>query len=252
MDESISCIIVEDDPVAADMAKGIVNDIFPQIQVLAIIPDIATAKQQLLELAPDFIILDVNLEDGDAFSLLKRLGEIPFKIVFTTSFDAYALEAIKYSALDYLLKPYAPEELKTAIEKVVQQLQKEQYQQQLQALFYNIETEKRSDKKLVLKNLDTIHIVQIKDIIYIQSDSNYSSFYLENGKKIVVSKTLKFYEERLKGLRFFRIHQRYLINLDHIQTVDRKEDQVVLSGIISLPISQSRKKMLFSYLSDLS
>ncbi len=252
MEIAVSCVIIEDDTVAAAMAADILQSNFSEIQVLATIPDIKTAKEQLVHLQPDFILLDVNLSDGDAFTLLSALDHIPFKIVFTTSFDTYALEAFKYSALDYVLKPYAPEDLVGAITKVLAQLKKENYGDQMATLFHNMKTQNLQDKRLVLKNLDVIHIVTVSDITHIQSDNNYATFYLNDGKDIVVSKTLKFYEEQLKGQRFFRVHQSYLINLKYIASFDKRTDTVLLHNGVSLPVSKSKKKHLFDYLKNLS
>lgn len=251
MDNLVSCVIIEDDDTAAAMAKDIITSNFPHIHITASIVDIKTAQEQLSLLNPDFVLLDVNLADGDAFTLLRGMKEIPFKIIFATSFDTYAIDAFKYSALDYLLKPYAPNDLVLAVAKVLKELDKEQYHLQMQALFDNIKKGAPENKKLVLKNLETIHVVAVKDIVYIQSDNNYSTFYTSDRKKVVVSKTLKSFEEKLKGSHFLRIHQSYLINLDHVKSVNKKADSISLSGTVSLPISQSKKKILFHYLDTL-
>ncbi len=251
MDNSVSCVIIEDDVTAAAMAKDIISSNFPHIRVAASIADIETAQEQLSLLNPDFVLLDVNLADGDAFTLLKGMNDISFKIIFATSFDTYAIDAFKYSALDYLLKPYAPNDLVIAVQKVLKELHREHYHLQMYALFDNMKKDAPEDKKLVLKNLETIHLVAIKDIIYIQSDNNYSTFFVADGKKIVVSKTLKSFEEKLKGSHFLRVHQSYLVNLDHVQSVNKKADSISLSGAVSLPISQSKKKILFHYLDTL-
>ena len=250
MSHSISCILVEDDLSAAQMAEGIIRDQFPKVAVVDRVSSIASAVTAIATLKPDFILLDINLKDGDAFTLLRQLEPISFKIVFVTAYDRYAVQAFKFSALDYVLKPYAPDELAEAIQKVVQELTRPDYQHQLRALLGNLDGN-LDHKKLVLKNADTVHVTAVADILYVQSDNNYSSFFLSDRHKIVVAKTLKLFEEKLRGLRFFRIHQSYLVNMDHVRSFDKLNDTLLLSNSTSLPVAQSKKKLLIHYLDQL-
>ncbi|WP_394750266.1 LytR/AlgR family response regulator transcription factor [Spongiimicrobium salis] len=250
MENQLKCLIIEDDPAAAGLAQDIIQQHFPQITLLEHLTSIKDGAAQLPLLQPDFVILDINLADGNAFSLLKNLSSIDFKIVFTTSFDTYAVEAFKFSALDYLLKPYTPNELIAAVQKVILETQKENYQEQLQVFFHNFNASTQ-EKKMVLKNLEATHIVNINDILYVQSDNNYSSFHIMDGRKIMVSKTLKSFEDKLGKHQFFRIHQSYLINLNHIQSFDKKNDTVQCIQGASLPVSHSRKKILSDFLDAL-
>ncbi|NER15877.1 LytR/AlgR family response regulator transcription factor [Spongiivirga citrea] len=251
MKKSMSCIIIEDDVSAASMAQEIITTNFNEISIASIIPDIQSAYIQLKQEQPDFVILDVNLKDGNAFDLLKQLDAINFKIIFTTSFDKYAVQAFKFSALDYLLKPYIPSDLVTAVEKVIADLDRTTQTNQLDAFYHNVNTS-NIDKKLVLKNLDAIYVVLVNDVIYVESDNNYSKFYLNDERKILVSKTLKTFEEQLKESRFLRVHQRFLINLDHIQAYHKKTDMLLLSGNREIPVSQSKKAILTRFLDQLS
>ena len=250
MSHAISCVIVEDDASAVAMAREAIESHFPKVQIVGCATCVATARPLLAATNPDFVLLDINLEDGDAFTLLRQFESVPFKIVFVTAFDRYAVEAFKFSALDYVLKPYAPAELVAAIGKVIQELTQEDYQYQLQAFLHNYSTD-ATVKKLVLKNVEAVHVIDVVDILYIQSDSNYSSFFLTNRQKIVVAKTLKIFEEKLRGGRFFRIHQRYLVNINHVRSFDKLNDTLLLSDAILLPVAQSKKKLLIHYLDQL-
>ncbi len=250
MKKPVSCFIIEDDASAASMAKEIIINSFKEVRVTSIIPDIATASIQLKKDQPDFVVLDVNLKDGNAFDLLKQLDAINFKIIFTTSYDKYAVQAFKFSALDYLLKPYIPSDLVTAVEKVIAELDRAIQANQLDAFYYNVNSS-NTNKKLVLKNLDAIYVVHLDDVVYVESDNNYSIFHLADNRKIVVSKTLKKYQEQLKENRFLRVHQSFLINLDHIQSYHKRTDTLLLSGDSKIPVSQSKRSVLTHFLDQL-
>ncbi len=250
MNKAFSCIIVEDESAAAEMARAIITKNFPNISISAIASSLKQAKVAIAKSVPDFVVLDINLEDGDAFELLRHFDSIPFKIIFVTSHDAYAVEAFKFSALDYLLKPYTPQELIHAINKVLSQLGEDRYHLQLDTLLENYDN-RNAGKKIILKNLEAVHVVPIADIISVSADNNYSLFNLSDGREIFVSKTLKSFDEKLRPHGFFRIHQSHLINLDSITTVDKKNDKVVFTNGKELPISQEKKKMLLNYLDGL-
>ncbi len=243
-------MIIEDEVAAANMAEAIIRAHFSTVEITAKVATIAQAKTEIDKATPDFVLLDVNLEDGDAFELLKALDTIAFQIIFVTSHDKYAVEAFKFSALDFLLKPYSPQELILAVEKVIAQRDEERYQLQLETLLQNYEGNTKP-KKIILKNVEAVHVVSIAEIVAISADNNYSLFNLSDGREILVSKTLKSYDEKLQRHGFFRIHQSHLVQLDSIISVDKINDTVRLSNQKELPISQRKKKMLLDYLDGL-
>jgi two-component system LytT family response regulator len=247
--ETISCFIVEDDPQAFAYASSIIET-YQHIKIVGTSNTIKEAAMLIKELKPNFIILDVFLIDGNAFEFLPLFDNIDFKIIFTTSYAKFAIDAFKFSALDYLLKPYEKKDLILAIDKVVSDLEKANYQQQLSTLMHNISNKEQS-KKLILKTTDAIHVVDIKDILYAKSDNNYTSFLLVDGKSILVSKPLKSFDEKLKEHRFFRVHQSFLINLNYITSFNKRSDEVVLNGNHDIPVAQSRKKNLLNYIDEL-
>ena len=246
---TLSCFIVEDDPQALSYASAIIKQ-YDNIDILGSSDTIKEAARYVKELKPDFLILDVFLTDGNAFEFLALFETIDFRIIFTTSFAKYAIEAFKFSALDYLLKPYSEQDMSTALEKVGQEIHKDNYQLQLQTLIQNISNQKTS-KKLILKNADAIYIVKTEDIIYAKSDNNYTTFLLSYGKEILVSKPLKSYEEKLSSYSFLRVHQSFLINLAHISSFDKRNDQIILDQKHAIPVAQSRKQQLLSYIAKL-
>jgi len=221
MDKTFSCIIIEDDINSVHFVTDVLTSNFPEIAILATSASIQEGEKLLLTLQPDFVILDINLNDGDAFDLLSKFEKVLFKILFITAHNKYAVEAFKFSALDFLLKPLAPNSLIESVKKIINELQNEKY------------------------------IVDLTDIIYIKSDNNYSTFHLTDNRKIVVSQTLKFYDEKLSGHNYFRCHQSYLVNLNCIQSIDKKNDTIQLSSGDFLPVAQSKKKILIDFLDRL-
>jgi two-component system LytT family response regulator len=199
--------------------------------------------------SPDLVLLDIDMPDGTGFDLLKSISTIDFLVVFVTAYDEFAIKAFKFSALDYLLKPIDPEELLLAVQKAQKVQQQSQNQLQLAALLSNVESFSHQVKKLVLKDSDNIYIVSTQEILYLQADNNYTSFFLTKDRKIVVSKTLKEYEQLLENNGFFRIHQSYLINLAYLQRIDKRDGgSVVLQEKIYLPLAQRRKDSLLKML----
>ena len=247
--QTISCFIVEDDPQALAYASSILKT-YKNIDLIGHADNIKEASSLVKKLKPDFIILDVFLVDGNAFEFLPLFDTIDFKIIFTTSYAKFAIDAFKFSALDYLLKPYEDTELISAIDKVIIDVNKTNYQSQLNTLMHNISNNKQS-KKLVLKNADAIHVIEVQDILYAKSDNNYTSFLLTNNKSILVSKPLKSFDEKLKSHHFFRVHQSYLINLNYISSFNKRNEEVILKETHAIPVSQSRKKSLLAYIDKL-
>ena len=242
-----SCFIVEDDPQALDYTTNIINE-QDGINILGHSPSIKDAALQILQKKPDFIILDVYLEDGTAFEFLELFEEINFRIIFTTSFAKHAIEAFKFSAIDYLLKPFHPDELKTSIQKVKEVISKENYHSQLDTLLYNFSNSNEA-KKIVLKNSDAIFIVHIKDILFAKSNNNYTIFFLNNSTEVITSKPLKSYEDKLVPNGFFRSHQSYLINLSLVTKFNKRTEELILNEKHAIPVSQSKKSELLKIIS---
>jgi len=246
MNNRTTCFIVEDDPQAISYASSIIEQ-YGNINILGNADTISEASNLIKKLSPDFILLDVFLKDGNAFEFLALFDQIPFKIVFTTSFAKYAIDAFKFSAIDYLLKPYEEGELILALDKVITTKNKNAYQLQLNTLLQNF-SNKQAPKKIVLKNADAIHVVTIEDILYAKSDNNYTTFLLTYGKEILVSKPLKSFDEKLSSHNFFRVHQSFLINLLHISAFHKRNEEVILNQEHQIPVAQSRKKHLIDYI----
>jgi len=245
----LSCFIVEDDPQAMEYATTIVNEV-GNITVLGNSPRIDQAAIQVQKLQPDFVILDVFLEDGNAFDFLKLFDTISFKIIFTTSFAKYAIDAFRYSAVDYLLKPYHKKELIKAINRIQELYDKKDYEKQLRALVHNFSNPKEN-KKLILKNSDAVFIVDVNNILYAKSDNNYTTFYIKDDKSILVSGSLRSYEEKVGNHHFFRVHQSYLVHLKYISSFNKKSEDLILTSGHAIPVAQSKKQKLMHFIETL-
>ncbi len=201
---------------------------------------------------PDLVFLDVEMPDGKGFDVLKQLPELSAKVIFVTAHNHYAVEAFRFSALDYLLKPIDPDELQLAVGKAMEAIEKEGYQLKVNAFLSNMEDVSTKYKKIVLKNSDSIFAINVSEIIRLEASNNYTTFYTENQSPIVVSKTLKEYEEMLAEYGFYRIHQSHLINLNFFARYDKKDGgTVVLKDKTALPIALKKKELLFEYLEKL-
>lgn len=241
---SISCLIIEDNKAQNENNKSVLTKHFKEITHIQQAYHLQETKQLLQRSQPDIILADVHLSDGNVFNVLKNLELITSKLIFTTSYSEYAIDAFKLSAISYLLKPYSDEELVAEVKKTISQIHQENYHKQMEVFFHNLQAQQQS-KRIVLKNHDLIHVVTIDDILYAQADNNYTHFFCENDKKILVSKSLKTFETELAGENFFRCHHSYLVNLNKIKALHKSADAVILNNDASVPVASSKKKMLY-------
>lgn len=188
----------------------------------------------------DLAFLDVNLNQGTSFDFLAQLEEITFKIIFISGHDEYAVKAFRFNAVDYILKPIEPREFEEAMEKVT--TASPISTQQLDKLTSDIHA--NTIEKIVLKDIHSVYFVAIKDIIYCQSENNYTSFFLRDGGEITISKTLKGYENMLRPAGFFRTHRSFLINLKLIRSFDKKEGGFInmIDGSI-IPLARNKREI---------
>jgi len=200
--------------------------------------------------------MDIQLGDGNGFDILEQLanknGKSTSHIVFVTAYEEYAIKAFRFSALDFLLKPIDPEELEKVIEKIKQVVEKKDNYAHIDLLLENIRKKVDNFKRIALSTSDGIHLFEISDIIRCESEDNYTKFYLKNSKPVLISKTLKEYEELLTEHGFERIHQSHLINLAYLKSyIKRDGGYVVMADNSNLPISQRKKDRLQELLRNL-
>jgi len=208
-------LIVDDESAARENAKLLLANQYPEVLLCGEAMDVKTAYEAILVHQPDLVLLDIDLPDGDAFDLLKKFSQINFGIIFITAHEQYALQAIKFSALDYLLKPYTSGEFADAMRRAAQREQQNGLQARFSTLLQNMQT-RNEPVKMVLRTSESIHVVVVNDIIRLEADGNYTRFFLNSRNPILVSKNLKEYELLLENHGFFRSHQSHLVNSRHL------------------------------------
>ncbi|MFK7953471.1 MAG: LytR/AlgR family response regulator transcription factor [Ekhidna sp.] len=242
--------LIDDESPMRDNMKALLHKHVPEAQVIGEAEGVVEGLELLSSINPEVLFLDVEMKDGTGFDLISRYGKPDFQVVFVTGHDKYAIKAFKYSAIDYLLKPVDPLELKSAVEKVVRTTAIEQ--EQLITNFLDNNNKEAQDRNIVLKDADSVYLIAIKEIIRCQSDNNYTIFFLEDGRKLMVSRTLKEYERLFDDQPFFRTHQSHLINLSFFSKYEKREGGVVsMKDGSKIPVATRKKDVLLEILSQI-
>ena len=239
----IKGIIIDDEIHCIQTLEEKLKIYCPSVLIMGSFTKPAAAALYLETNSPDVVFLDIEMPGLNGFALLERIKEINFKIVFTTAYDQFALKAIKFSAFDYLLKPIDKDDLIAVSEKLLQQNKKSQSDEQLKVLLQQLQHTGIDQVKISVPTLNGIDFPYVKDIIRVESSSNYSTLFFTDGKKLMVSKTLKDFEEMLGAFHFFRVHNSHLINTRKIKKFNRNEGGfVILENGDRIEISRRRKE----------
>jgi len=245
----IRTLIIDDEKNNRQMIADLLEKHFPHISVIGEAEGVASGLKSIRQLTPDLVLLDIRMEDGDAFDLLNQIETINFKIIFITAYEEYALKAIKFSALDYLLKPVALEELKSAIEKAEKQILKD-LNIQLAELKNNLQPDQK--KRIVLHSTEKLQLIPVNEIIRCAAERNYCVFFLENGKKITVSGPVKDFEDILSEQGFFRVHKSHLVNISFVDSYVKADGgYVILTDGTELPVAMRKKNQLMDLFENL-
>ena len=251
--QHISTVII-DDEVAFINTLQIMLKPFDAFKVIGEARSVKEGVALIELLSPDLIFLDVEMEDGTGFDVLKALKNLEdVKVIFVTAFDHYAVQAFRYSAIDYLLKPVVREDLHVSLEKSKHAILQDQLDLRYKILLDNIQQKQEEKKRIVLKEMSAHHIIKIDDILMCHAEGSYTRFYFENGETLIASKHLKEYESLLPSNKFFRVHRSYLINLDKVIKYERSEGGIImLKGGQQIPVSVRKRENLTSILSELN
>jgi len=248
----LKTIIIDDEEHVRKTLGKFLKKYCPQVIVTGEAAGVAEARELINRQHPDLLLLDIELEDGTGFDLLKKFEHPDFKVIFITAHNQFAIRAFKVSALDFILKPVNPEELAEAVEKAQQVVQNE-LRLKLDALETNLQSEDRQCKKIVIKTSESIHLLDKDNITHCESDGSYCTVYTTEGAEIVTSKPVKDFDEMLAGAGFYRVHRSFLINLAHIKRFDKAEGGcVILSNDHKIPVASRKREILLGLLDELA
>lgn len=236
----VRAAIIEDELDAQSLLSGIIREYCPSLQLVGKSGNVTDGLRLIEDTKPDLVFLDIEIEGGTSFQLLDRLKHMSFKIIFTTANDQYALKAFKYGAIDYLLKPYTPQD----VLKSVQRVRRTQYDQAIfNRLDYLIKQNKPSQNiKINIATSEGMNIVSVSDIIRLEADRSYCFVCLSDGERMLVSKPLKDLESQLPSDIFFRVHSTHLINMDYIKKYIKEDGgSIVMNDGNHIPIARRRK-----------
>ncbi|QOD61557.1 response regulator transcription factor [Polaribacter haliotis] len=244
--KSYTAIIVEDNPLALKMLTSDISNNHSEIEIIGTATSVVEASKLIRKNTPDILFLDIMLGDGTGFDVLEILPDLHSKIIFVTASDAHAIKAFKFSAIDYILKPYSDSDLETAIKKAKVQILPEKAQ--LEVLQQTVTSPNNKPEKISLHTSDKIIVVNISAIIRCKSENNYTTFHFNDGSKILVSKTLKYYADMLKEVGFLRVHQSHLINSKYIKEFIKSDGgYLLLTDKSNVPVSIRKRAEVLEY-----
>lgn len=244
----MTAIIVDDEVYSCETLSMLLARYCPGIHVITICHSGTEALKEIQAHKPELVFLDIEMPHMNGFELLEKLNEKNFELIFTTSYDQYAIKAIRFSALDYLLKPIDREELVRAVEKAIQKQQRP-FQQQLEILLQKLHQPAAPILKIALPTMDGLQMIPVQNIISCESDSNYTIILQKNKLKTIASRTMKEVEEMLEDHAFLRVHHSYIVNLNEVEKYMKGEGgYLTMSDGSKIDVSRSRKEMLLKKL----
>jgi len=247
----IRVAVIDDEPHIRDGLLRLLGNHCPNVLIAGTAGSVKEGKELIRKQHPDLVLLDIRMGDGTGFDLLKQLDPVDFKVIFITAYDQYAVRAFKFSALDYILKPVDPDDLKEAVKRAEKILQHD-LRIRLAALENNLLPGKIQHKKIVLKTTENVFIIEIPRISFCESDGSYTVIHLDDGKKIMVSKNLKEYDDMLNEQGFYRIHKSFLINLSYVERFEKGEGGfVVLKNEVKIPVATRKREQLLDLFNHL-
>jgi two-component system, LytTR family, response regulator len=250
MKHKLITIIIDDEPDAVDFISSIIAEYCPDLEVVGKANNVKDGVQLISEIKPELVFLDVEMPNGTGFDLLTHFPEKNFDVVFITAFNHYAIKAIKFSAVDYILKPINIKEFIEAVNRVVYKRSTDSFinNENIEALLENIRTSYPT--RLVIPTSDGREYLNPKNIIRIEADRSYTWFFINDNRKILVSKNLKEFQDLLNDRNFFRPHNSHLINLDFVKKFIRQDGcYIEMTDGSQIPISRNRKDLFLAHMS---
>jgi two-component system, LytTR family, response regulator len=236
----IKAVCIDDDPANRDYLRAVLGSMAPDVTVVGEAGNIADGMAAIAAHAPGLVFLDVEMPGGSGFDMLQKLGTWPFEVIFTTGFQRYAIQAIRFSALDYLLKPVQPDELKASLDRFKQRHPERDRSALQQQFLSNIGQRDEHAMKLTLTSGDRTYFITPAEVTHCTADDNYTELHTGDGKRFVSARTLKDYEDMLVPLGFLRVHRGTLVNKALITHLD--DGHVVLTNKLRIEISRRKKE----------
>jgi len=235
----IRAIIIDDEEEGRFTLANMLQNFCQGVEVVAEAEGVITGLEAIRDHEFDVLFLDIQLQDGNGFEVLEKTTRHDFKTIIVTAYDQYAIKAFKFSAFDYLLKPIDPEQLVEAIKKVVSHTGSANHQEEVKTLIGN----QKKIKTIALPSLEGIRFVKIENIIRCESVNNYTRFYTNTGDQILITRTLKEYDEMLSAMNFCRVHQSHLINIDYVDRYVKGEGgTIIMTDGSEIEVSRRKKE----------
>ena len=245
-----TAVIAEDELRSREFLKSLITEFCPEITITGAAGSIEEAVPMINELKPDILFLDIEMHSGTGFDILQQVSHLKFHVIFTTAYDHYAIKAIKFSALDYLLKPIDVQVLQHAVQKAIRQMQEEVPRRSLEHLLQNIQRN-NNDLTICLSTAEGMEFVPLLQIIRLEASGPYTTFFLKDARRIMVSKNLKEYELLLADHHFFRVHNSHIINLLEVRRMIKTDGgYAVMTDDSQVAISPKKKDELLQLLSQ--
>lgn len=247
----MNAYLVDDEKNSREVLRELIRNFSPELVILGEAGDIDTAYTEIKNLEPDLVFLDIQMPNGNGFNLLRRFEHIPFEVIFVTSYDQFAIDAIKFNALDYLLKPISIDLFKQSIDKARQSYRRRtQDDVRFINLIHTIDQEPNEERKIVAHQNDKVVLVKISSIIYLEAEINYTHLFTEDKQKYTISKSIKEFERFLEPIdTFVRIHRKYIVNTSFIRSYSKNDPfTVTLEGGTELEASRRKKSDLLAIL----
>ena len=242
----IDSIVVDDEKNGRENLIGLLNRHCPEIDIIAEASSSEEAISKIEEKKPHLVFLDIEMPGENGFGVLNHFDEPNFKVIFVTAYDQFAIQAIRFSALDYLLKPIDAKELRVAIDRF--HIQKDKADHRLD-VFKNNKNVSFEERRIAIPSSDKIDFIKIKDIVSCKGEGGYTRISLSDGPEVFTSKPLIFYEELLEGFNFLRTHKAYLINTSHVVSYVKSDGGFIeMSNQQIVPVSRRRRDQVLSYL----
>jgi two-component system LytT family response regulator len=239
----VRAVLVDDEADSILVLRNLLEINCPEVEVVGEADGVTTAITVIEQQSPDLLLLDISMNNGSAFDLLNKLDTLKYQVIFVTAFDTHALEAFKYSAVDYLLKPVHGDHLRMAVDKAMQKSRQLEVTDHLKILLDNINALQLSQQKMAIPTMNGLTFIYLKDILRLESKGSYTTVFLLDGKHILTVRSIREFEEILPETLFYRIHNSHIINLNRVQEYQKgRGGYVLMEDNTSIEVALRRKE----------